>query len=73
VTYLTSMAKLKCGRLAREVTDACLQYYGGTGYMNETLISRFYRDGRLLSIGAGADEIMLGIVWKYMAAAAKTK
>jgi citronellyl-CoA dehydrogenase len=34
------MAKLKAGRLAREVTDACLQYYGGMGFMNETLVSR---------------------------------
>ena len=64
VTYLASMAKLKAGRLAREVTDSCLQYYGGMGYMEETPISRAYRDSRLLSIGAGADEVMLGIICK---------
>ena len=29
---LASMAKLKAGRLAREVTDACLQYWGGMGF-----------------------------------------
>ena len=28
VTHLASMCKLKGGRLAREVTDSCLQYYG---------------------------------------------
>ena len=56
------MAKLKAGRLAREVADSCLQYYGGMGYMEETPISRAFRDSRLLSIGAGADEIMLGII-----------
>jgi citronellyl-CoA dehydrogenase len=66
VTPLASMAKLKAGRLAREVTDACLQYYGGMGFMNETLITRHYRDMRLLSIGGGADEVMLGIIAKYM-------
>ena len=64
VTYLASMAKLKAGRLAREVTDSCLQFYGGMGYMEETPISRAYRDSRLLSIGGGADEVMLGIIAK---------
>ena len=66
VTELASMAKLKCGRITREVADSCLQYFGGMGFMNETPISRFYRDGRLSSIGGGADEVMLGIICKYM-------
>jgi len=64
ITREASMAKLKAGRLAREVTDSCLQYYGGMGYMEETPISRAYRDARLLSIGGGADEVMLGIICK---------
>ncbi|HEX6957127.1 MAG TPA: acyl-CoA dehydrogenase family protein [Ferrovibrio sp.] len=66
VTMLASMAKLKAGRLGREITDACLQYFGGMGFMNETPISRAYRDSRLASIGGGADEIMLGIIAKHM-------
>ena len=66
VTMLASMAKLKSGRLLREIADACLQYYGGMGYMSETPISRDYRDARLWSIGGGADEIMLSIVCKRM-------
>ena len=66
VTLLASMAKLKAGRLAREVNDSCLQYWGGMGFMEETLVSRAYRDGRLGSIGGGADEVMLSIICKYM-------
>jgi citronellyl-CoA dehydrogenase len=66
VTRLASMAKLKGGRLARELTDACLQYWGGMGFMNETLVSRLYRDFRLMSIGGGADEVMLSIICKMM-------
>jgi len=66
VTKLASMAKLKSGRLAREVTDACLQYWGGMGFMWDNIVSRLYRDNRLGSIGGGADEIMLGIISKYM-------
>src|SRR5215510_464948 len=66
VTMLASMAKLKSGRLSREIADACLQYWGGMGFMNETSISRAYRDTRLGSIGGGADEIMLSIICKHM-------
>ncbi|HKV83587.1 MAG TPA: acyl-CoA dehydrogenase family protein [Ktedonobacterales bacterium] len=64
ITREASMAKLKAGRLGREVADSCLQYYGGMGYMEETRISRVFRDSRLLSIGGGADEIMIGIIAK---------
>lgn len=66
VTRLASMAKLKAARLAREVADSCLQYWGGMGYMWDTSIARAYRDNRLLSIGGGADEIMLSIITKLM-------
>jgi citronellyl-CoA dehydrogenase len=66
VTRLASMAKLKAARLAREVADSCLQYWGGMGYMWDTPVSRAFRDNRLLSIGGGADEIMLGIITKLM-------
>jgi citronellyl-CoA dehydrogenase len=63
-TRMASMCKLKAGRLAREVADSCIQFFGGMGYMEETPISRFFRDARLQSIGGGADEIMLGIIAK---------
>ncbi len=66
VTRLASMAKLKAGRLGREVTDSCLQYWGGMGFMWDNPVARAYRDVRLVSIGAGADEIMLGIICKLM-------
>ena len=64
VTRLASMAKLKCGRLVREVADSCLQYWGGMGYTSDSPMARALRDGRLVSIGGGADEIMLGIIAK---------
>jgi citronellyl-CoA dehydrogenase len=65
VTREASMAKLKAGRLAREVADTCLQFHGGMGYVEEYPMARYFRDARLLSIGGGADEIMLGIIAKY--------
>jgi citronellyl-CoA dehydrogenase len=66
VTELASMAKLKAGRLSRIVPDACLQFWGGMGFTWDNHVSRFYRDGRLGSIGGGADEVMLGIICKAM-------
>ena len=66
VLQLASMAKLKVGRLSREVADSCLQYWGGNGFMWDNPAGQLYRDGRLGSIGGGADEIMLGIICKTM-------
>ena len=64
VTMLASMAKLKAGRMVRLVTDGCLQYWGGAGYLWESPTARAFRDSRLASIGGGADEVMLGIICK---------
>ena len=71
VLQLASMAKLKSGRLTREVADICLQFWGGMGFTWENRVSRLYRDGRLGSIGGGADEVMLGIIAKTMGMAKK--
>ena len=73
VTKLASMAKLKCGRLSREVTDSCLQYWGGMGFTWDNPISQAFRDSRLISIGGGADEIMLGIICKLEGTLPKAK
>ncbi len=60
----STIAKLKAGRLQRAVSDACMQFHGGIGYMEETWTSRYFRDARLTSIGGGADEVMLYIIAK---------
>lgn len=59
-----SMAKLFVGQVVSRVADACLQLYGGMGYMAETPISRYFRDSRLIRIGAGTDEVMREIIAK---------
>ena len=66
VTLLASMTKLKSARVAREVTDGCLQFWGGQGFMWENYVAQMYRDLRLHSIGGGADEVMLGIISKRL-------
>lgn len=65
-TRTATMAKLKAGRVIREVADGCLQFWGGMGFVDESPISRIFRDGRLTSIGGGADEVMLQILCKFM-------
>ncbi|MFA6270482.1 MAG: acyl-CoA dehydrogenase family protein [Candidatus Paceibacterota bacterium] len=64
VTREISMGKLLSGQLITKVADGCLQMFGGMGFMNETLISRYYRDARLLPIGGGADEVMSDVIAK---------
>jgi citronellyl-CoA dehydrogenase len=64
ITLDVSKAKLKAGRLVRQVTDTCVQFHGGMGYAEEYPMARLYRDARLLSIGAGADEVMMEIIAK---------
>ena len=66
VTMSASMLKLRCGRLARKITDTCLQFWGGMGFTEDAYVSRLYRDLRLWSIGGGADEVMLSIISKMM-------
>jgi citronellyl-CoA dehydrogenase len=61
-TRFATIAKLMGSRLQREVADTCLQFHGGIAYMAEHWASRYYRDTRLDSIGAGADEVMLRIL-----------
>jgi citronellyl-CoA dehydrogenase len=57
-----SMGKLWASQVLMKVADGCLQMYGGLGYMNEMLISRYYRDARGLAIGGGADEVMREVI-----------
>jgi len=69
VLELASMGKLMAGRLNRTIPDGCLQFWGGMGFTWENKVSRMFRDGRLGSIGGGADEVMLGIIAKTMGVA----
>ncbi len=65
-TLLASYAKLKTGQLTRTIPSDCLQFWGGMGFMWDNPVSRAYRDMRLVAIGGGADEVMLGIIGKRL-------
>lgn len=52
-----AMAKLKASRVATSVTSEAVQIFGGTGYMLESPVARFYCDAKVLEIGEGTNEI----------------
>ena len=59
-----SMAKLYAGHMYNRMTAGCLRMHGGMGFMDEMLISRYYRDSIGLAIGGGADEVMRDVIAK---------
>ncbi len=53
-----SLAKLFACRAAEEVTREAMQIHGGMGYAEETNVSRYFVDARVLSIFEGAEEVL---------------
>ena len=52
--------------MARMVADDCIQLHGGFGYMKESVAGRAFVDTRLISIGGGADEVMIHYLAKML-------
>ncbi|MBL8944933.1 MAG: acyl-CoA dehydrogenase, partial [Myxococcales bacterium] len=61
-----SMAKLWHSEMAGRVTDACLQLFGGYGYMLEYPVTRAFMDARVQRIYAGTSEIMKIIIARQL-------
>jgi alkylation response protein AidB-like acyl-CoA dehydrogenase len=61
-----AMAKLKASRVATAVTSEAVQIFGGTGYMLETPVARFYCDAKILEIGEGTNEIQHLVIAREM-------
>ncbi|MEW6757254.1 MAG: acyl-CoA dehydrogenase family protein [Acidobacteriota bacterium] len=57
-----AMAKLVATELSVRMADACLQCYGGYGFMEEYPLARFFRDARAATLAGGTSEIMREIV-----------
>ncbi|QEW23181.1 Acyl-CoA dehydrogenase (plasmid) [Paracoccaceae bacterium] len=55
-------AKYATSELEGQVLDRCVQFHGGSGYMDEVRIARMYADARISRIYAGTSEIMLEII-----------
>ncbi len=61
-----AMAKFAATETQGRVVDACLQLFGGYGYMAEYPIARAYADARVQRIYGGTSEIMKEIIGKAM-------
>ena len=57
-----AMIKLATTEMEGRVTDACLQLFGGYGYMAEYPISRYWADARIQRIYGGTSEIMKEVI-----------
>jgi alkylation response protein AidB-like acyl-CoA dehydrogenase len=55
-------AKWWSAHVQNEVLDACVQLYGGYGFMNEYRVARAWRDARVTKIWAGSNEIMKELI-----------
>ncbi len=55
-------AKWWAAQVQNEILDACVQLYGGYGYMNEYRVARAWTDARVTKIWAGSNEIMKELI-----------
>jgi short/branched chain acyl-CoA dehydrogenase len=57
-----AMAKLYSTEAAVDATRVATQVFGGSGFIEETPVARFYRDAKILEIGEGTSEIQRLII-----------
>jgi acyl-CoA dehydrogenase len=61
-----AMIKLFSYRAAADTIDACLQMYGGAGYVDDHWAGRAYRDARALTIAAGTPDVMRELIAAHL-------
>ena len=61
-----AMAKLFTGELSSRVAGAALELHGGAGFMEESAISRLYRDQKVLEIGEGTNEVQRMVIARLL-------
>jgi short/branched chain acyl-CoA dehydrogenase len=61
-----AMAKLYTGLLSNRAANAALQLHGGYGFMEESPISRLYRDQKILEIGEGTNEVQRMVIARLL-------
>jgi alkylation response protein AidB-like acyl-CoA dehydrogenase len=61
-----AMAKLYTGELSHRAANAALQIHGGYGFMEESAISRLYRDQKILEIGEGTNEVQRMVIARHL-------
>ncbi|MBZ6496443.1 acyl-CoA dehydrogenase family protein [Natrinema longum] len=62
ITKLASMAKEYASRVAVDVSNEAVQIHGGSGYVNDFPVERFYRDSKITQIYEGTTEIQKNVI-----------
>lgn len=65
-THLAAMAKLFAARNATDVTNRCLQLFGGYGYTSDYPIERMMRDAKITEIYEGTSEVQMMVLSGWM-------
>lgn len=66
ITLEASCCKLYASEMCGRVADRCVQIHGGSGYINEYAIERFYRDVRLFRLYEGTSQIQQLVIAREM-------
>ena len=61
-----AQAKLYTGLLSNRAANAALQIHGGYGFMDESAVSRLYRDQKILEIGEGTNEVQRMVIARLL-------
>lgn len=68
LSMAASCVKMFCTEMVGRVADRAVQIHGGSGYMSEYKVERFYRDVRLLRLYEGTTQIQQLIIAKHLLA-----
>ncbi|MFO1305057.1 MAG: acyl-CoA dehydrogenase family protein [Burkholderiales bacterium] len=66
VSMLASCTKLFCSEMVGRVADRGVQVHGGSGYISDYPVERFYRDVRLLRLYEGTSQIQQMIIGRAL-------
>ena len=69
VSMLASCTKLYCSEMVGRVADRGVQVHGGSGYISDYPVERFYRDVRLLRLYEGTSQIQQMIIGRALVGA----
>ena len=68
-TREAAQAKLYASEAANRAVSACLQVFGGYGYMRDYGIERYFRDARATTIYEGTSEVQRMVIARSLLAA----